>query len=87
MKENPLYDKELLQAMLLMREHDPAGFMQMVLTAIKNHPDLAVSDVAPAENKVRALERMLKHFEEIENYEDCEFIFNLKKKIEDGSKE
>jgi len=84
---NPLRDDALLKYMTELRAKDPTAFMDMVLSALKNHPDLAVSDIAPAEHKIRALTRMLKHFEGLENYEDCAFILDLKKKIEDGKDE
>ena len=80
-EENPLYDKELLQAMMLLREKDPDGFMQLVLSSLKKFPELAVEDRAPAENKLRALKAMLEHFESIEDYEDCAFIRDLTKQI------
>lgn len=83
MKENPLYDKELLQAMLLLKEKDPDGFMQFVLSCLKKHPDLAIEDRAPAENKLRALKTMLEHFEQSEDYEDCAFIRDLTQQIKD----
>jgi hypothetical protein len=82
-ENNPLYDKELLQAMLQLREKDPDGFMNLVLNSLKKYPELAVEDRAPAENKLRALKAMLEHFENIEDYEDCAFIRDLTKQIKD----
>jgi hypothetical protein len=82
-EENPLYDKELLQAMMLLREKDPDGFMKLVLGSLKKYPELAVEDRAPAENKLRALKAKLEHFERVEDYEDCAFIRDLTKQIKD----
>lgn len=84
---NPLRDEKLLRAMLEMRAEDPDGFMNMVLSALKNNPEYAVADAAPTEAKLRALESLIQYYEGLENYEDCAFIFNLKEKISDGSKD
>lgn len=84
---NPLRDKDLIQGLLKIRDKDPNAFMELMLRTLKSHPEFAVSDSAPLENKVRALTRLLQHFENMEKYEDCVFIADLKKQIEDGSKE
>lgn len=81
--KNPLYDKELLRAMLLLKEKDPEGFMNLVLSSLKKYPELAVEDAAPAENKLRALKAMLEHYESIEGYEDCAFLLELTNQIKD----
>jgi hypothetical protein len=80
---NPLYNKDLLQAMLLLKEKDPEGFMNLVLGALKKYPDLAVVDATPTENKLRALKAMLEHYESIEGYEDCAFLLELTNQIKD----
>lgn len=69
-----------------MRAKDPEGFMNMVLSALKNNPEYAVEDAAPLEAKLRALESLMQHYEGLENYEDCAFIRDLKEKINNGSK-
>ena len=79
-------DEEFLASLLEIREQDPNLFMQLVLESLKRFPDLAAEDDNPAENKRRALDTMLKHFEGQEKYEDCAFLRDLKKTIDDEEK-
>jgi len=76
-------DEEFLTSLLQIREQDPALFMQLVLESLKRFPDLAIEDDQPNQQKISALKTMLRHFEEEEKYEDCAFIRDLQKKIED----
>jgi len=71
----------MIRAMLEIRKTDPDVFMTMVLDALKKYPELAVDDEAPNSAKIKALESLLKHFEGIEEYENCSFIVDLKQKI------
>lgn len=80
--ENPLYDEELLRTMIELKKKDPDAFMNLVLSSLKKYPELAVEDAHPAENKLRALQSMLVHFEQAESYEDCAFLLEIKKQIE-----
>ena len=79
-------DEKFLASLLEIRERDPDLFMQLVLETLRRFPDLAVSDDNSTENKRRALDTMLKHFEGQEKYEDCAFLRDLKKTIEDEEK-
>lgn len=89
MKQNSEFDgmsrEEFLIELIKLKERDPDAFMQLILESLKRHPELAVSDEAPVENKMRALEKMLRHLEEKENYEDCAFVRDLNNQIKDGS--
>ena len=76
-------DEEFLTSLLQIREQDPALFMQLVLESLKRFPDLAIEDDQPNQQKISALKTMLRHFEKEENYEDCAFIRDLQKRIED----
>jgi hypothetical protein len=80
---NPLNEKRFIDELLALRKQDPAAFAEMVLSALKNHPDLAVSDSAPAAKKSQAISQLIEHFVGLEKYEDCAFLLDLKKKIED----
>jgi hypothetical protein len=81
-----LNDREFIAKLEELKEKDLDGFMNLVLFSLKTHPDFAVEDDSPTENKVEALKRLLAHFEEKEEYEDCAFIRDLKKDIEDAEK-
>lgn len=79
--------EEFLIELIRLKEQDPDAFMQLILEALKRHPELAIADEAPVSNKVRALEKMLKHLEEKEEYEDCAFVRDLNIQIKNGSQE
>jgi hypothetical protein len=76
-------DEKFLESLLEIREQDPALFMNLVLESLKRFPDLAVEDDQPTGQKISALKTMLRHFEKEEKYEDCAFIRDLQKRIED----
>lgn len=79
--------REFIEEMQRLRAENPAKFMQTMFEIIKRHPDLAISDDAPVEKKAKALDLMIEHFVELEEYEACAYVADLKKKIEDGSKD
>jgi hypothetical protein len=79
-------DREFIESLLEIHKQDPERFMLLVLESLKRYPDLAVEDGQPKEQKLEALRRMMRHFESIERYEDCAFIRDLQKKIEDEEK-
>ena len=81
---NAFDDQEFIAKLEELKEKDIDGFMSLVLFSLKTHPDVAVQANTPIENKVLAMKRVLKHFEEREDYEDCAFLRDLQKKIEDA---
>jgi len=79
-------DDEFMVTILEMMSHEPDIFIQLVLESLKKFPDLAVEDDQPVETKISALKKMLGYFEREERYEDCAFIRDLQKRIEDEEK-
>lgn len=77
-------DPEFIALIEEIKRTDPDKFMDLVLNSLKTFPDYAVEDNVPMETKVNALEIVLKHFETREDYEDCAFIRDLQKRIEDA---
>lgn len=77
-------DQEFIAKLEELKEKDIDGFMSLVLLSLKTHPDTAVEDNVPVEHKVKAMKTVLKHFEEREDYEDCAFLRDLQKRIEDA---
>ena len=77
-------DPEFIALIEEIKSRDPDKFMDLVLNSLKTFPDYAVEDNVPMETKVNALEIVLKHFETREEYEDCAFIRDLQKRIEDA---
>lgn len=81
-----LNNPEFIERIREIKETDPDRFMAIVLESLKTFPDFAVKDDAPIENKRKALELMRMHFQDREEYEECAFIRDLQKKIEDAEK-
>jgi hypothetical protein len=79
-------DPEFIAKLEELKSRDIDKFMELVLASLKTFPDLAVEDDTPTGNKIQALKVVLKHLEEREDYEDCAFIRDLQKKIEDAEK-
>jgi hypothetical protein len=79
-------DPEFIALLEELKIKDIDTFMNLVLLSLKTHPEFAVEDDTPAEDKIRAMKRVLKHFEEREEYEDCAFLLEIQKKIEDAEK-
>lgn len=84
---NPIRDEALLKELILLKQKDPDAFADMVLGIIKRFPELAVQDEHPLDEKLKALNLLLQNHEGREKYEDCAFIVDIKKKIEDGEQE
>jgi hypothetical protein len=82
-KKNPLYDEELLRQMLLLKEKDPNAFMDLVYSSLKSFPDAALEDEASIDKKIKAITKMMAHYEGTEMYEKCSFLLGLMNKIKD----
>ena len=79
-------DPEFIAMLEELKDKDIDTFMSLVLISLKTHPEFAVEDDTPTEDKIKAMKIVLKHFEEREDYEDCAFLFDIQKKIEDAEK-
>lgn len=74
-------DPNLVKELIKMRDEDPDAFMRTVLKALKHHEETALLDTAETGAKLKALDRLIDHFSELEEYEECLFLTNLKRKI------
>lgn len=81
-----LNDREFIAKLEELKTSDLPAFMELVLFSLKTHADFAVEDDAPIEHKRRAIKTIIQHFEEMEDYEDCAFLRDLQKRIEDAEK-
>ena len=79
-------DQEFIERLEQLKENDLDTFMKLVLLSLKTHPEFAVEDDTPTEDKIKAMKIVLKHFEEREDYEDCAFLLEIQKRIEDAEK-
>ena len=81
-----IHDRDFIQRLELLKMTDPDECLRLVLDALKTEPDAAVEDNVDAGLKTRAMRTLLKHFEEREEYEDCAFLRDLQKRIDDAEK-
>ena len=79
-------DPEFIAMLEELKTKDIDTFMSLVLLSLKTHPEFAVEDDTPTEDKIKAMRIVLKHFEEREDYEDCAFLLDIQKRIEDAEK-
>ncbi len=81
-----LNDPEFILALNEIKLTDLDLFMELILMSLKTFPEMAVKDDVPVENKLSALDRVIKHFENLERYEDCAFIRDIQKNIKHAEK-
>jgi hypothetical protein len=79
-------DPDFIAKLEDLKGRDINKFMELVLGSLKTFPDVAVEDSTPITNKIKALKVILNYLEEREDYEDCAFIRDLQKRIEDAEK-
>ena len=77
-------DQELLKKMLALQSQDPDAFYDLIYDAIAEDPTRAIDEGSFADRKVFALDKMINHYLEKEEYERCALLHDLKKKIEDA---
>lgn len=66
--QNPLDNIEVVRFLTQLKESDQAAFMKMVLLILKTF-------------RTEALDTMLNYFQELEEFEECQFILELKQEI------
>jgi hypothetical protein len=81
-----LDEEEFVKHLIDLRTNDYDTFIQLVMNSLKTFPEFAVEDDAPTDIKKAALKVILNHLEEKEEYEDCAFVRDLQKKIDDAEK-
>lgn len=83
MKKNPLHEEEFRKKLLDLKQKDPDGFTDLVYSTLVAFPDSALEDDSPIEKKIKALTKMMKHYEGTEMFERCAFLLDLLNKIKD----
>ncbi len=81
MENKGLNDQEFIKKLTEVRDQNPDLFMDMVLEALRSDENYAFADEAPVEHKLNALSKMIKRYEELERYEDCAFLNNIKTRL------
>lgn len=79
--QNPLDNIEVVRFLTQLKESDQDAFMKMVLLILKTFRTEALEQVSAPETKMEALDTMLNYFQELEEFEECQFILELKQEI------
>ena len=79
--ESNFNNDEFIKHLNKIKEEDPDRFMDMVLDILKKDESYAFEDGSPLEKKQTALSTMIKRYEEMERYEDCAFLNNIKVRL------
>lgn len=79
--QNPLNNIEVIRFLSQLKESDHAAFMKMVVLILKTFRTEALEEVSEIETKFAALDQILHYFEELEEFEECQFILELKEEI------
>lgn len=79
--QNPLDNIEVVRFLTQLKESDHDAFMKMVLLILKTFRTEALEQVSAPETKMEALDTMLNYFQELEEFEECQFILELKQEI------
>lgn len=79
--QNPLDNIEVVRFLTQLKASDQAAFMKMVLLILKTFRTEALEQVSAPETKMEALDTMLNYFQELEEFEECQFILELKQEI------
>lgn len=77
-------DQELLKKMLALQNQDPESFYDLIYDAIAEDPARAMDEGSIPEKKIQALDKMIQHYLEREEYERCGLLHELKNKIKDA---
>jgi hypothetical protein len=75
--------KDWIRKIDALKKMDLGLFYELVFTSIVNFSEEAIKDGSPKKNKIRALDRLIEHFQDLEEYEKCAAL----KKVLDQIKE
>ena len=79
---NPFDDPDFMSFMMSMKKMSEERMMEMSYDLLINHAQSAVLHDAPAEDKVKAVNRVISHFENKEEYEKCAKLYEIKTQLE-----
>jgi hypothetical protein len=75
--------EEELEQLFEMAKLKPNAFMRVALNLLKDNLEDNLANATSKESKLSAIDTMLKHFEGREEYLDCAFLRDLRKRVED----
>jgi hypothetical protein len=74
------YHRTLME-LIMLREHDYDAFMHKLYEALSGEFRGMVHDASPIEEKIKALDSMIRYFEELEQYEKCAELQRMAKEL------
>jgi hypothetical protein len=77
--------REILEQLKKMSQEDPEGFCKLMMASINHNVEAVLEDGASAKIRVKALTKLMRYFESIEDYENCQVLKDLIDQI-NGSK-
>jgi hypothetical protein len=77
-------DPNRIEQLLRLKTEDPEKFAIAAYSIITTLSKEALSDPTPKEEKVRAIDKLIKWFEKMEEYEKCGELLKLKDLIING---
>jgi hypothetical protein len=83
MTDNSRLGEEELEQLFEMARLKPNAFMRVALKLLKDNLEDNLANATSKESKLSAIDTMLKHFEGQEEYLDCAFLRDLRKRVED----
>lgn len=81
--DNKKYNSDYARKMSLLKEYDYDKFMRVLYKSFEEYPERVARDPYPMDTKVKALNKVMTYFEDVEEYEKCVVI----KTILNGIKE
>lgn len=83
MADNTNLGDEELEQLFEMARLKPNAFMRVALKLLKDNLEDNLAGPTSKESKLSAIDAMLNHFEGQEEYLDCAFLRDLRKRVED----
>ena len=80
-----MHDPNLLAKLEELKNRDIDAFSNLIFKALLANEEAAIRDNAPTEKKLKALNSLMQYFESIEKFEECAFLRDLIKRVENGS--
>jgi hypothetical protein len=74
--------KDIIKKIEELKKKDIGQFYDLVFVSIINFSDAAVLDNSPVKNKIQALNKIIDHFKDLEEYEKCAALKKILDRIE-----
>lgn len=76
--------EEIIKKIEALKKKDLGQFYELVFCSIMNFSEEAIRDTSPKNNKIKALDRIINHFQDLEEYEKCAALKKILDKIKEN---